>query len=209
MKTEIETLCTSFLGGNPLDSDLFDSLLQMVKNTREMMRDWMILRTLDTTISFASSDDYTVTKSLPDRFLRIYRPSYRDQVDTGVYLVNNGAQFMLRPISLAQRFEYKDKSGFYYIDHKNGTIGRTGCDAGTLYLNYLQGTADITDDLAWTFPSFAVPLLAFDIAILQKGGIDWDVVASFSVPYNQGTIATLESQLAHWDARLQQDELGV
>lgn len=209
-KTQIYTLLTSILGGNALDTTLFDTLLEMSKNTRESERDWMVLRTLDSTITFTAADTYATTKTLPSRFLRIYRPTWQNQNDTGVYLVDaNGGRQVLQPISLAQRYEYKDTTGFYYLDHKNGAIGRTGTNAGTLHLNFIQGTDVISDTLEWVFPSYASTLLAFDIAIMQKGGIDWDVVASFSVPYNQQTIKTLESNLALWDARLQQQEIGV
>lgn len=192
-----------------MDSDLFNTFLQMVKNRREMSRDWMKLRNVDTSITFTASDDYSSTKSLPTRFLKLYRPNMQDMDNTGVALIVNGSLSYLRPIDIGQRYEHKDTDGFYYIDHANNTIGRTGTKAGSLQLNYIQGTVDISDATMWSFPEFAHPLLAFDVAVLQKGGIDWDQVAAFSVPFNRVTIRELESQLAMWDTGLQQAAIGV
>ncbi len=208
--TELRTLCTSILGGYTIDTDLFGTLLQMAKNRREMSRDWMKLRAIDVSQSFTASDDYTSTKALPARFLKIYRPSMRDLDNTGVALITSGGDITyLEPIDIGQRYQFKDQDGFYYIDHANNTIGRTGVVAGTLQLNYIQGSVDIDDTTEWAFPEYAHPLLAFDVAIQQKGGIDWDVVSSFSVPYNQTTVRELETSLAMWDANLQQAALGL
>ncbi len=206
------TLNTNLLGGNAIDEDLFYQLLNMAKNQREMMRDWMKLRYIDSSISFASSDDYTSTKSLPARFLRTY--TFTDQRGElrGPYIVTSaGSKVELQPIKFAERYDDKDTEGYYYIDVAAGKIGRTGTTAGTLYLPYLKGTADIDSGTSWGLPpadGFGA-LLAYDVAIEQKGGIDWDTVNANQVPYNRSKMMQLDSNMATWDARLQQAELGV
>lgn len=210
--TTLYTLTTNLLSGNAVDSTLFYQLLNMQKNLREMQRDWMKLRTEDTSITFASSDDYTSTKTLPARFLRTY--SFYDQYgnNTGPFIVtSNGSKVPLMAIRFEQRYDYRNSEGFYYIDVKNGKIGRTGTTVGTLHLFFLQGTVDITASTSWGLPPSDGygALLAYDVAIEQKGSIDWDIVNSFQVPYNQRKIDQLALSLATWDSRLALAELGV
>lgn len=190
-----------------MNTTAFDTLLQSAKNGREMSRDWMVLRTEDSSITFTTSDTYLSTKTLPTRFLRVYKT---DPEDSGVFLVNAaGGMTQLSPIPFNKRFQYKDTGGYFYIDVKNGAIGRTGGDAGTLHIFYLEGTDDLSDTLEWSFPEFAHPLLAYDMAVIQKGGIDWDTVNAAQIPYNQAAIRKIEADLAMWDSRLQQAEIGV
>lgn len=214
----IRAVNTNLLSGNAIDVELFYQLLNLKKNMLEMSRDWMILRTFDSSITFSASDDYTSTKSLPSRFLRVYNPfSDNRQEQTGVYIVDSaGNKNALKPIKFAERYNYKDTDGFYYLDIKNNKIGRTGTLTGTLHLFFLQGTADfsIEDEdteftTAWPFPGFAQFLLPYEIAIEQKGGIDWDRVNASQIPFNRDTVTKIMADLAMWDARLQQAELGV
>lgn len=207
---QLYTLSTGLLGGNQMDEDIFYSLLNSVKDLREMNRDWMVLRAIDSSITFSGSDTYISTKTLPDRFLRTYTFYNQKGELAGPFIIDsNGSKVELKPIKFAERYDYRNTEGYYYIDVKNNKIGRTGATAGTLYLPYLQGTQDISPTSTWEFPSYAHPLLVFDVVIQQKGGIDWDRINASQIPYNQNTLKQLESSLDMWDARLQQAELGV
>lgn len=210
---ELRTLNTNILSGKSMDSDLFYQLLNIAKNRREMMRDWAKLRTLSNSITFSASDTYLTGKTLPDRFLRIYTAFDRDTgASNGVFIVTtDGSQLFLKPIKQAEAYAYRNTQGYYYIDSKNGTICRTGNTSGTLYMYYLQGTVDVDAQSTeiWDFPSYSDALLAFDVAIDQKGGIDWDTVNANQVPYNQRKLQQIEMNLATWDAQMQQAELGV
>lgn len=199
------------LGGPSLDSVFFYQLVNMKKNALENSRDWMTLRKFDSSITFSSSDDYTATKSLPARFLRTYTVFDRIGLEQpGVYIVDgNGAKYPLKPIPFANRFDYKDVDGYYYIDVANNKIGRTGTLAGTLHLFFLQGTEDISSSSEWAFPTFAHPLLSYEVVIEQRGGMDWDRIAANQVPFNRDTVNKLQYQLSLWDSQLQQAELGV
>lgn len=210
---ELRTLNTNLLGGKELDSDLFYQLANIAKNRREMARDWVKLRTLDTSIIFSGSDTYLIGKSLPARFLRVYSTFDREtNQSNGVFLIlSDGSQQILQPIKMVEAYKYKDIDGYYYIDYKNGTISRTGSLAGTLWLYYLQGTVDISSvsTSIWGFPSYSDALIAYDVAIEQKGGIDWDTVNANQVPYNKNRLQQIELNLASWDAQLQQAEMGI
>ena len=209
--TALYTLTTQLLSGQTIDETLFYQLVNMKKDMLESSRDWMILRSFDSSVSFSSSDTYTSTKSLPARFLRVYNPfDDRGREQPGVYIVDSaGNKHPLKPIAFAKRFDYKDTDGYYYLDIKNSTIGRTGTLAGTLHLFFIQGTVDIDSDGTWEFPAYSHPLLAYEVAIEQKGGIDWDTINANQVPFNRATVQDIVSQLTMWDARLQQSELGV
>lgn len=209
--SELKTLSTIFLGGNSLDDDFFYTYINAIKNMFEVSRDWVILRNFDNSITFTASDDYTSTKSLPSRFLRTYAPyNSRNNEQTGVYIVDsNGSKMPLKPIAFADRYNYKDTDGYYYLDMKNSKIGRTGSKAGTLHLFFLQGTSDISESSTWEFPEFVHPYLPYLIAMDHKGGIDWDTVNANQVPYNQTRINQILSTANMWDSRLQLAELGV
>lgn len=210
--SELYTLCTNLLGGNALDEELFYQLINMQKNMREMSRDWMKLRKIDTSITFTSSDTYLSGKTLPARFLRTY--GFYDQYGNlaGPFIVtSSGSKVPLKPLKLAEMYDNRNVEGYYCIDVANGTIVRTGSTAGTLQLPYLQGSADIAEGVAWGLPPSDGygAILAYDVAVEQKGGIDWDTINASQVPFNQRKINQLEANLATWDARLQQAELGV
>ncbi len=212
--SELLTITTHFLGGNAPDETLFYQLLNMAKNQREMSRDWMKLRAIDTSISFTGSDTYLTGKTLPARFLRTY--AFYDQYGNFAgpsIITSSGSKLPLRPIKMAERYDYKDMEGYYYIDYANDTISRTGATAGTLHLPYIKGTEDIDETSEWNllpdaFAQAAV-LLAHDVAIETKGVIDWDRVNASQIPYSQRKMQQLETNLATWDSRLQQAELGV
>jgi len=205
-RDEIYTLATSLNGGDQMDDELFDSLLAMAKDTREMERDWMKLRTVDRTITFASADTYLTTKSLPERFLRTYTI---DPYDSGVFIVDSeGAKHPLTQISLEEAYDHRTTEGYFYLDLANDAICRTGSLAGTMHMHFLKGSGAIEGDTEWSFPSFAHPLLAFDIITINKGQIDWDTINQSQVQFTFATIRKLEGRLAMWDARLQQAALG-
>jgi hypothetical protein len=210
-KAQLYTLTTNLLGGYQIDADLFTVLLNMKKGQREMSRDWVVLRSHDASISFSASDTYLSTKALPARFLRLYEPyAGANGRQPGVFIVDNaGTKHPLVPVKFADRATVADVEGFFYLDMKNRTIGRTGALAGTLHLYFLEATEDLDEDTEWSFPDYAHPLLAYDVAVEHKGGIDWDTINANQVPFNVATVRSLESSLAMWDARLQQQELGV
>ena len=200
------TLSTSLLGGNAMDETLFYQLLNQAKNQREIMRDWVKLRNYDTSITFSSSDTYLTGKTLPTRFLR----TYGFYPDSGAFIVtSDGAKLPLSPISMSERYDKRNDEGYYYIDHANGTISRTGSTVGTLHLNYLKGSADIDEDTSWALSQLGGPLLVYDVVIEMKGGIDWDRINASQIPYNQRKLLQLEMNMATDDARLQQAEAGV
>lgn len=203
-------LATELNGSVPIDETLFYQLLNMKKGQREMARDWVVLRTFDNSITFTSADDYEDTKTLPARFLRVYSPTSRDGVKPGIFIVDSaGSPHPLTTIPFVDRYAHKDVDGYCYFDIKNGKVGRTGTLAGTLHLYFLQGTEDIASGSTWSFPSYAHPLLAYDVVISHKGGIDWDTVNANQVPFNAADVRQLEQSLNMWDAQLQQAELGV
>lgn len=209
------TLTQGLLSGFAMDQTMFYQLLNSAKARRERRRDWVVLRDFDSSKSFTASDSYTSTKALPSTFLRVYAPysntTDKDGSQTGVYLVDSaGNKTALSPIPFARRFDYKDVEGKYYIDSKNNTIGRTGSTAGTLHLFYHSSTPTIDENATWVgFPDDAGVLLAYDVAVQHKGGIDWDTVNANQVPYNLDAMQKIESSLNMWDARLQQSEIGV
>jgi hypothetical protein len=59
--------------------------------------------------------------------------------------------------------------------------------AGTLYIDHIKDSADITNDDAssWIFPTWAHPLLGFYAVAINKGGVDYDDINARMAPDNR------------------------
>lgn len=209
--TDMQTFETDLLGGAAIGDTLFYVLANMQKGLIEASRDWMILRAFDNSQSFSTSDDYQTTKPLPANFSRTYSPyDAMSGQQPAVFLVDSsGFKYALNPIPFASRYDKKDVDGFYYLDMLNNAIGRTGSQAGTLHLYFIQNTADLDAGRTWEFPVWAHPLIPLNVAVSYKGGIDYDLVNASQTSFNRADAQAIVSRLAFWDAQLQQQELGV
>lgn len=171
--------------------------LNVAKNKREDARPWAFLKTLDSSKTASPGDTWQTSKALPDNFRRDYR-----------MLV--GTSFEYFPIPFEQRIAYKDAFGRYVIDLANEVYyltGRIGV-AATIYLHYLKTTTEFSaanletpEILVW--PERFQPLLAFDLAGMFQGGVDFDAVSARMSPFNRQMAKDLEDAMTSWDTQLQ------
>lgn len=205
---ELWDLNTSILGGRQMGDTLFFQLVNMAKRSRESKRPWARLRTEDTSMSFSQSD--VSEKDLPADFIKTYE--YRPGKGKLQLIDSDGNVEQMTQIDFEERHKYATQFGYFYINQGTSKLGITGTPdrAYTAHLFYIAATPSITLTTSWSkFPEDYHPVLAFDVAIINKGGIDWDTVNANQVPYNASTIRDLESSMAMWDAELQQSSLNL
>ncbi len=201
---QLKDLTTELLGGRELGDTLFLQLLNMAKGIIEGERDWRYLLTEDSANSAAAGDTYLTMKTIPSRFLF---PVSRDPV-----VLRNGTSVVTyQTIGFTKRHDNQLTPGLVYFDYKNSQFALCGgvSQAYTIYLYYIAESADLTLTTSWTFPTFAHPLLAYYVAALHKGGIDYDDVNRLMAPENRSIVDTIRRRLVQWDDKLKRLELSV
>lgn len=150
------------------DEDATYLLMQSEEEKLEAERDWMVLRTLDTSISVGTGDTWQTEKTLPTDFLSP-RKVYVGSQQNDPYI----------QIPMDQALQYKDSTGYYYIDYSTKKMHFCGTHSQTytVYLFYKKTMGDITDGTE-TFPwdGKRATVLAYRMAEHHKGGVDGDEI---------------------------------
>lgn len=196
--TTIKDLFRAIVDDTP-DSTYEDNLLQQAKMLIEGERDWEILKKIDTTKTWATSDTYLTTKALPTDF---FSPR-------SLYVENYRNPFIAVP--LEHREQYKDISGRYYIDHGNAVYGLCGntSEARTLTLVYTYMTDDIGASTSPVWPAPFHRLLPYYMAGLHQGGTDWDSISARMAPVNTSEAARIRRNMIEWDMRLKMHSMNA
>jgi hypothetical protein len=200
--TELSAFCTGVNGGETIDDTLLFQFINMAKAIVEHMRPWMILRFTDTSKTVAASLDNTAWKSAIDlstiaRFSRFYGKRPIKLFDGN----NSLSEYTQRPFN--QRLQSRFDPNTFVFDegtkslYFNGTIPYSG----TLYIDHIEDSPDITDDdsSTWIFPSWSHPLLGFLAVGIYKGGIDFDDINARMAPDNRAQAQQLIAMLTSWD----------
>ncbi len=209
---ELKTMAEDLLDGLTISDTLFGQLLNMEKDKLEGSRPWMVLRAVDGSKTFTSADGYDSTKALPERFLRPYPVTRKGGIKTALILKRDSADIIYpRQIPFAQREEYENDSGLWYLDMLNEEFGVIDDLAGTYtaYLSFLRKSEDIDSDTEWAFPSEYHPILAFNVAIRYKGEVDFDEIHARMVAFHGVNVNELKRAMTMWDAQLQTAEQTV
>lgn len=203
---ELYDFTTQLLAGRAMDATPFFIMLNLAKNIRELKRPWMVLRTEDSSQSFSSSTSIDVTKDLPADFLRPLERKPLVLVSSSGSVLDN-----YKTIKYPDRHAKADESGFVFFNYKTRKFGITGSlsQTYTAYLQYIAKGATITAGSSWdNFDSAFHPILAADVAVMQKGSVDYDDINSRMVQYHGMTISDIERAMNMWDDSLQRSELG-
>jgi len=201
---QMKELTTQLLNGYALGTDEFNRLLHFAQAKYESLRDWMILKSLDTSQTITPSTIYTTPKSLPSDFMRFLS-------DRPIVLVGStaGDEIECVEIPLEKRERHRFDFGKFYVDYKNSAISFTGTPNGSYTVNqfYLYKPSDISNIVSWVFPSWCHALLPYDIAVNYKGGIDYDSISESQARYNQQQIDQILERMVLWDAKMQASQL--
>jgi len=175
-------------------------LMQNEQEKLELERDWMVLRTLDISITITSVTTWQTQNSLPTDFLAP-RKVFVGTVDGEP----------LTAIDYDQILMYKDLPGYYAIDYVNRKIYFTGTfgQSYTVYLFYQKtiGTInDGTETLPWTGKSGL--LIAYRMAAHHKGGVDGDTLNFQMTPEQRQQYREMLNSLIQHDTTLQLKSMG-
>lgn len=202
---------TELLGGDAPGDVLFRSMLNMAKTTRESTRDWVALRTKYSSLSYTTS-----AQNLPSNFLKALKQTAKS--DPVVFIDSNGKkQGTASEILVQQQYDYQDQQGYFYVEYgTTPTITFTGANlpAYTPILFYIKKTDEMTeanqDTWTWSpFPSDYTYLLAFDVANMIKGGVDYDDINARMVQFAGIDAQKLEHAMRVWDDRIKLSALNV
>jgi hypothetical protein len=207
---ELEVFATELNGGATISDTLLLQYLNLAKALVEQMRPWMILRKTDTSKSVTSGNTWQTAIDLSGitDFSRFY------ETDTSAPIklfdgINRIEPY--RQVPWDQRLYYKDVPNTFVFDEANKQLYLNGIVsfAGTLYIDYIQNSADITNDdsSSWIFPSWAHPLLGFYAVAINKGGVDYDDINARMAPDNRAQAQQIINMLSSWDNAKQQSAL--
>lgn len=211
---ELYDLTTELLGGNAMSTTVWEQFVNMARITREGKRDWQILKKKNTSLSWLTSDGVTVTKSLA-AITDFLRPIKQTAKSHPIILLNSSGKKAgyADEILLENQYDYADVPGYFFIDYGAGTLSFTAPapSTQTAALFYIRNSGDLSLDTVtpWVFPAAYHPLLAFDVAMNQKGGVDYDDINARMVSYLGVTVQGLEHSMLMWDEKIKLSALGV
>jgi hypothetical protein len=203
---ELETFCTGVNNGSPIESTLLFQFLNLAKAMVEERKPWMLLRKTDTSKSVTTGNTWQTAISLVS--LTDFAHFIDSENTTPIKLFDGGNRIeYYRQVPWDQRLEHKDVPNTFVFDESTSTLYLNGLInfAGTLYINYVSRSSDITDDgsSTWIFPSYAHPLLGFLAVGMYKGGVDYDDINARMAPDNRAAAAVIVNLLESWDNKKQ------
>jgi hypothetical protein len=217
---ELQQITSVLLDGRDMGASKYAQLLRTAKRVREGARPWMALRTVDTSKTWGPGDTYETLKDLPADFRKPYNVLKPRDLEgsqrTPIILISGDSVVYTYPTIFGAHLAHKDINNLHYFDYANRKFGITGrMDRSyTVHLHYLKTTTDPASDGgdldAWTWdlsPDDGI-ILAYDIAIAQKGGIDYDEINARMVQYHGVDVRQLFSNMVKWDDELQRSALG-
>lgn len=208
---------TQLINGEVLGDNDFNRLLLHAQRKYESKREWAMLKRQDSSQTISPADAttngsaYKTAKSLPSDFSR-------HLVDKGVVLVDStGNEFELLQIPFEARQAYYNMFGYYCVDFYSQSLFIMGnpTQTYTILQNYQANpktivktvTTPTTQSTTWIFPAQFHSILAYDIAINYKLGIDYDTTNAVQVQGNERQLQDIWDDMVMWDAKLQVDSL--
>lgn len=201
-KAQLYTFVTSLLDGLEMDTVLFSNFLNISQMRRENMRPWMILRSEDSSQTVSSGNTFLTEKSLPTDFRRWYSRSPVVIIDSA-----NNPMAYLKEVPIGQKYTHKGNGSKFYTNYATNKLFICGdwSQSGTIIQNYIKKSTLVSADgeNEWIFPSEYHEILGLDVAVMQKLGVDYDIINN-AQGNNQATLAnTIFMQMAEWDDELQ------
>jgi hypothetical protein len=142
--TELATLCEELNGGASIGETLLFQFINLAKAMVEQLRPWMVLHDTDTnkTVTTGNTWQTAIDLSTITDFDRFYG-------ETPIQLFDgtNGIQ-RFRQVPFNQRLTYRNSPGTFVYDEANKTLYLNGTAqfAGTLYIDHLKDSPEITND---------------------------------------------------------------
>jgi hypothetical protein len=196
---ELETFCEEVNGGASIGATVLFQFINLAKAMVEQTRPWMALRYTDTSKSVATGNTWQTAIDLSsiERLNRFY-----GEEPIKLFDGNSGIQYF-KQVPFDKRLEYRNAPGTFVYDEASKALYLNGTVqfAGTLYIDHIKDSADITNDDAssWIFPTWAHPLLGFYAVAINKGGVDYDDINARMAPDNRAQANAIIQRLESWD----------
>lgn len=200
----LKNLNTEIRGGREMDDTTFYTLLNLAKSSFERRRHWRKLIAKDSTKQSTTATTNATSFALPTGFIMTLPRRTLKLVSGTTYLDYQEVPF-------EQWDEYKNSTGYFTIDHLNSLYYLSGVTNGTYTHNFffITTTTTLTSAVTWSFPSEFHPALAFEVAVMDELGMDYDDINA-----RQGNANALRAEMifrsaVKWDETLQRSALGV
>jgi hypothetical protein len=203
---ELATFAEETNGGASIGDTLLFQFINLAKAMVEQLRPWMLLRYTDTskTVAVGNTWQTAIDLSTIARLNRFYESD--DNAPIKLFDgVNRISEYKQVPFN--QRLRYKNAPNTFVYDEANKTLYLNGTVefAGTLYIDHIKDSPDITnsDASSWVFPSWSHPLLGFYAVGIHKGGVDYDDINARMAPDNRAQANAILAMLQKWDGEKQ------
>ena len=202
-RDSLYTFVTSLLDDFEIDLTLFYTLLDVAQSNRENARPWVILRTEDSTQSAVSGETFESQHSLPTDFRKFYSRFPIVLTDSSGNVVRK-----LREVPINMRHEHKDDPSKFYVNYVTRKIYLCGTQTTTSTLRqfYIRKPTKISASASntWDFSAYDdyEKILAFDVAVMHKHGIDYDQINAVQGDKNAAQAALIFSMMSEWDNEL-------
>lgn len=203
--TQYQALTKALMLGFSIDPTTFFILLNQAKNIIETDgSNWEVLKGVKNSDVATPSTTFQSPFILPADFLE--PQSERPMVLVAQSGANNTDNYLdYLPVPISDQYVNQDQSYRFWIDYAANKyyLGGTVSQNYIINFNYIISSADITASTVWpNFPQWANPILAWDVANMYKGGVDYDVVNKASVQSGIPTRDKLYQRLLLWNARI-------
>jgi len=194
---EIKTFVESLVDDS-LDETYFLNVLNGAKDAIEGERDWEFLKKVDSSKTWATTDDYTTAHALQTDFVE----------PVALYVGSEYEPYIPVPFEMRQYF--KDSPKRYYIDYQSKNLYLCGStsEAKTLYLCYIYQTDDLTLTTSPVWPARFHKLLAYYVAGIHMGAVDSDDIARILAPNQKVEYLLIRKNMVDHDARCKAHSLN-
>ncbi|MEW6126728.1 MAG: hypothetical protein AB1757_06795 [Acidobacteriota bacterium] len=175
--------------GDDLGADFELQLANDAKNSIETELELEITKKLNSSLSTSAGQTYTTSRALPSDFL-------------SPLVIRVGTQ-KVYPIPFEAQIDYREISGYYWIDLANDVFYLTGTQgsAQTIYFFYQRETDDLTTATSPIWPTRFHSLIPYEMA-RKYFAIDAGEKGRSWSPEMQLYYTELKNQMIQWDHKL-------
>lgn len=204
----LEEFATELNGGASIGSTLLFQYFNLAKALVEQLRPWMILRKRYTGITVTATSTSAWQTGISLAAITDFSRFNTSGSKASIRLFDGNQTFVdYYQVPFEDQLQYINSPNTFCYDAATKTLYLNGIIpfAGTLYINYIANSTDITntDGSLWSFPSWSHALLGYYAVAMNKGGVDYDDINRLMAPENQARAAEIVKALTAWDNSMQ------
>ncbi len=201
----LRDLNTEIRGGREMSEVTFYILANLAKSIFERRRAWRKLVTKDSSNSATVATTYATQFTLPTDFIMTLPRRTMKLIDS------SGSFRDYIEVPYERWDEVKTGVGYFTIDHKNNKFYISGTVDKTYTINffYIATSAAITSSVGWIFPDEFHPAIAFEVAVMDELGMDYDDINARQGNANAALAEMVLRGAVKWDDALQRSALGA